>query len=284
MQTFETEEPFTAHAAWSQMTPRITRPPGITLVDAMVRPSLRLAGTTLVVRPGERVLFVFDDKPAFQVAREVTASRIDILAGHIDLDLKPHLLLSDEPNRKLAQGLEALRDDIATHPTPVSDGLLILIASYMLGGSAADGSALAARIQEVATTAAGKAQAGKVKGAFDEIRGAIPVIDLNAAAGPSSLDDVLVAVNRAPPAAVDIGPPADDTAWTRIVGQRPRSRGRPRGDHSWPGGRARRHAGRTARVCCAGQQFAEGISAANDRPCLRRVRPTQVHGRRCATR
>jgi len=199
MQTFETEEPFTAHAGWSQMTPRITRPPGITLVDAMVRPSLRLAGTTLVVRPGERVLFVFDDKPAFQVAREVTASRIDILAGHIDLDLKPHLLLSDEPNRKLAQGLEALRDDIATHPTPVSDGLLILIASYMLGGSAADGSALAARIQEVATTAAGKAQAGKVKGAFDEIRGAIPVIDLNAAAGPSSLDDVLVAVNRARP-------------------------------------------------------------------------------------
>ena len=77
MQTFETDETFTAHAGWSQMTPRITRPPEITLVDAMVRPSLRLAGTTLVVRPGERVLFIFDDKPAFQVAREITSSRFD---------------------------------------------------------------------------------------------------------------------------------------------------------------------------------------------------------------
>src|SRR5207247_6489004 len=55
MQTFETDEMVEAHADWSQMAPRTLRPASITLVDAILRPSIRLQGTPLVVRPGERV-------------------------------------------------------------------------------------------------------------------------------------------------------------------------------------------------------------------------------------
>lgn len=89
MQTFETADDLDARAEWSQMTPRRTRVPGITPVDALMRTTLKLADTTLFVRAGERVLFQFGDASLDQVVRQVASAQVDTQNGWVALTLKP---------------------------------------------------------------------------------------------------------------------------------------------------------------------------------------------------
>jgi hypothetical protein len=103
MQTFETNEKLTARAEWSQMKPRQSRPSNIDIFDALTRTTLRLDDPSLLVRPGERVLFVFGMKLAEQVVREVLSAKINIELGFVELTLKP--------KDGLVQALAALQDN-----------------------------------------------------------------------------------------------------------------------------------------------------------------------------
>lgn len=140
MQTFETDERFVARAEWNQMRPRLTKPPAISLADALLRSQLRLADPMLVVHPGAHVLFVFPDKggrdspPGFQVLREVSAARADIQAGHVELELKPRPGLTV----KAVEDLERHRKAFLRPKAPGAKLALPAISSYFLGTSAGD--------------------------------------------------------------------------------------------------------------------------------------------------
>jgi hypothetical protein len=194
MQTFETSEAFAAHADWSQMSPRLTCPPAMTLKDALLNPTLRLADTALTVRPGERVLFVFDCQPGFQVMREVAACRTDLQSGYVELKLKARAGLVSERVDELLD----LRDKILkTMPPEDKNGhvdLLEIISSYFLGCSACDGKVAAQKIEQVKEEKEVKELADRMVEIFARFS---PVSDLTLnQAKPSTLDSVLNASNQ----------------------------------------------------------------------------------------
>ncbi|NBA93511.1 putative baseplate assembly protein [Pseudomonas sp. R5(2019)] len=196
MQTFETSEAFAAHADWSQMSPRLTCPAAITLKDALLNPTLRLADTALTVRPGERVLYVFDCQPGFQVMREVAACRTDLQAGYVELKLKARTGLDSERVDELL----ALRDEILkAMPAEDKNGhvdLLEIVSSYFLGCSACDGKVAAQKIEQVNEGIEVKKRAGRMVEIFAKFS---PVSDLTLnQAKPSTLDSVLNASSQQP--------------------------------------------------------------------------------------
>ncbi len=155
MQTFETNEKLAARAEWSQMKPRQSRPPNINEFDALTRTTLRLAGPSQFVRPGERVLFVFGMKLAEQVVREVLFAKTNVELGFVELTLKPkaglvRALATDAGlveqllkarsgiASKLADEIEKLESDSRTPNINPGNYLQNLLSSYLLGGSAAD--------------------------------------------------------------------------------------------------------------------------------------------------
>lgn len=184
MQTFETSEAIVAHADWSQMSPRLTCPTAISLKDALLNPTLRLADTSLAVRPGERVLFVFDSKPGSQVIREVAAARTDIQAGYVELQLKMRTGLTAPLACNLLEQGKKLRDEDSTE----SRGLLEIIESYFLGCSASDA--------QVGALTIGGDDAEKLSYLFMQIKQA-PGVNLNKSK-PSDLDSALEAINHQP--------------------------------------------------------------------------------------
>ncbi len=197
MQTFETGEIFEAHPDWSQMAPRTLRPAGITLIDAMLRPSIRLQGGAMVVRPGERVLFLFDSRPGFQVVREVAAAKADILAGFIELQLKPRLPFDPKDGKArddaaaLLKKLTDLRDKILqTPPVHETANLLDVITSFLVGGTAADS-------VEGADKAAAGVLSDDTKALFNKILGQFPLMTFNSAKA-STLEEVLQATRTLP--------------------------------------------------------------------------------------
>jgi hypothetical protein len=210
MQTFETDETFYAHAGWSKMAPRSGRPARIELIDALLRPTLRLAGTTMLVRPGERVLFVFGPKLAFQVVREVSSAKLDVFGGVIELTLAPRVQLGpEEVARPLLQPLVTLRDKIAAVPasratTPLAVRLLEGLGSFFLGGSAAD-----ARRELPGTTETTleplQTLAADLRTALDDIVEGLPPIDLVERPTPSSLDNIAAALAVQPAAQLASG-------------------------------------------------------------------------------
>jgi hypothetical protein len=134
MQTFETDDRFVAHADWSKMAPRLTRPAAIPFADALSRSTLRLAGTTTIVQPGQRVLFVYGPEPANQVVREIASSRIDVVGGFIELQLKPRFSIEDVAiSRTLADELAVVRTKLVSK-TPQPRELNIL-SFFLLGGT-----------------------------------------------------------------------------------------------------------------------------------------------------
>ena len=158
MQTFETAATFVAHAEWSRMAPRLTRPARIDLVDALLRKTLRLSTTSLNVSPGQRVLFVFGHELGHQVVREVASATVDTIKGQVELQLKPRFPPGVDA-RKLANTLVGLRDKIAKGKASTQTALAGAVApiavqevipSLFLGGSVADARILA----DEATTAA----------------------------------------------------------------------------------------------------------------------------------
>lgn len=152
MQTFETDEKLAARAEWSQMKPRQRRPSSIDILDALTRPTIRIDDTSLFVRPGERVLFVFGLKLGFQVTREVLSAKTNIELGFVELTLKPKddLVLALEKNKdkpNLIQQLLNERNILSTSQNADSinsnlkHALLLLsniLSSYLLGTSAID--------------------------------------------------------------------------------------------------------------------------------------------------
>jgi hypothetical protein len=201
MQTFETDEKFVARAEWSQMAARTTRPAKITLVDALLRSTLRLSDTGLFVRPGERVLFVFENEPGFQVMREVASAKADIQAGYVELQLKPRLLIEPKEALRLALDLERVRNDVMTAlgklpigPTPPV--LVVLsksIVSFLLGGSAGDATSA---LPPGAEDAEQSSLLERLRGIFKDMQGlrASPLRQTR----PSTIEDVLSTIRRAP--------------------------------------------------------------------------------------
>jgi uncharacterized phage protein gp47/JayE len=150
MQTFETDEKLTARAEWSQMKPRQSRPSNIDIFDALTRTTLRLDDPSLLVRPGERVLFVFGMKLAEQVVREVLSAKINIELRFVELTLKPKDGLVALINQAdLLKDLIKQRDFIATNIAPSNSAndedsqkigkyLLTVLSSYFLGNDASE--------------------------------------------------------------------------------------------------------------------------------------------------
>jgi hypothetical protein len=192
MQTFETVEPFEAHADWSQMSPRSLRPARITMNDALVRTTIRLKGSSLMLRPGERVLFVFDQRPGFQVVREVAAATANIPSAFLEVQLKPILPFEPDLAAAVAGRLTALRDKIMAAPQNDTTAFVLdVITSFCLGCGAVDCFA--------ATTGshvAGRAAAAKF---FKEVIDRFPAPVFPAAPG-SALEDVLEGARRLPAA------------------------------------------------------------------------------------
>lgn len=148
MQTFETDEKLYARAEWSQMKPRQSRLTNIDMFNALTRSTIRLAGTSIFVRPGERVLFVFSMKLGDQVVREVLSANINIELGFVELTLKPRAGLHDtDKERKLIGELNAIRDLIKKEldnnaldkkSKIIGKFLLDVISSYFLGTDATE--------------------------------------------------------------------------------------------------------------------------------------------------
>jgi len=141
MQTFETDEALQARAEWSTMTPRLTRVPAVDRVAALTRGEFRLNDASLLVRPGERLLFRFGDHQGQQIGREVAGARNDVVNGCVVLTLKPRPGLSHD----LAVKLLALTDELAKKVEQDGDDaeakiveLLEALVSYLLGASAID--------------------------------------------------------------------------------------------------------------------------------------------------
>ncbi|HEV7310296.1 hypothetical protein [Ensifer sp.] len=129
-QTFETDEPLLARAEWSEMRPRLTRPPRIGFYDALVRDRLWLSDAMLIVHPGEKILFVFDNKRLGQVVREVASAIPDVVNGRQLLHLKPI------PNLTLTDAMELLRA-VKAADLSAKERLAMLeaVESFLLGGS-----------------------------------------------------------------------------------------------------------------------------------------------------
>ena len=198
MQTFETGEIFEAHADWSQMAPRSLRPAGVTLIEAMLRPSIRLQDPSKLVSPGERVLFLFDQAPGFQVVREVAGAKADTVGGFIEVQLKPRMPFDrkDESAQKkaweLLKRLVDLRDKIReTGLSPEMANLLDVITSFLVGGSATDS------MEGVGD--AGAPLSRQARALFKEILSQFPVMAFNNAKA-STLEEVLQATRTLPAA------------------------------------------------------------------------------------
>ncbi|NVH74231.1 putative baseplate assembly protein [Paraburkholderia sp. JPY432] len=171
MQTFETAADLDARTEWSQMTPRRTRVPGIDIVDALTRDSLKLADTALFVRPGERVLFLFGNAPLEQVVREVASAKVDMQNNWVALSLKPLSGMdASDPGavanvKKLLAIAQSFRARIrqahsaaglkAASGQPVLDTLAAM-TSVMLGGSLRDAHRLMTAARKGLSDAYGK--------------------------------------------------------------------------------------------------------------------------------
>ena len=195
MQTFETVEPFEAHADWSQMAPRSLRPARITMNDALVRTTIRLKGSSLMVRPGERILFVFDKRPGFQVMREVAAATANIPSAFLEVQLKPILPFEPDLATVVAGRLTALRDKImaAAPHDGTAAFLLEVITSFCLGCGAFDCFVAA----KVLHTSSGLHD--ELARFFQDVMDRFPAPVFSAAPG-SALEDVLEGARRLPAA------------------------------------------------------------------------------------
>jgi len=139
MQAFETGRPLDARAEWSEMRPRQSWIPALRRIDALLRTEIRLAGTSTQARPGERLLFVFSDKPGWQVAREVAATRIDVDANCVVLTLKPRPGLTQPLGLKLLDILDMSVERLAAAVNNTKAFLAVsALTSYVLGASARD--------------------------------------------------------------------------------------------------------------------------------------------------
>jgi hypothetical protein len=194
MQTFETVEPFEAHADWSQMAPRSLHPARITMNDALVRTTIRFNGSSLMVRPGERVLFVFDPRPGFQVVREVAAATANIPSAFLEVQLKPILPFEPDLATVVAGRLTALRDKIMAAPQGDTTAFLLeVITSFCLGCGAFDCFVAA----KVLRTSSGLHK--ELAQFFQEVMDRFPAPLFPSASG-SALEDVLEGARRSPAA------------------------------------------------------------------------------------
>ena len=190
MQTFETSESLEARAEWSEMPPRATRIPALDAVTVLLRPTLRLAGTTLSVRPGERLLFVYGPGLGQQVVREVAGVRPDLAHGFVELSLKPRSGLTRPGAELLLKTVKALSARILVAvPDPKEVSAAHAVASYLLGGSAAD--ALEALLRN-------EPDFKELRAQFTEILGAR--VDMRQRIEPRSIDDVMRVLDVAPAA------------------------------------------------------------------------------------
>jgi hypothetical protein len=133
LQSFETTESLTVRANWSEMRPRLTRPPRLDLYDALVRDRLWLADASLIVHPGEHVLFIFNRGRLGQVVREVDAAAADILANRLLLRLKPIPGLDRDTARRIVDPIIAFAQRGAREEE--IGALLEAAESFLLGGS-----------------------------------------------------------------------------------------------------------------------------------------------------
>lgn len=200
MQTFETDEAVQARAEWSTMTPRLTRVPALDRVAALLRPEIRLADPSLLVRPGEKLLFRFRDALAQQVVREVASARNDVQSGCVVVVLKPRPGLTPKLAAKILQLADKLAKKVDSSgdkaPAPVLEALEALV-SYLLGASAID--ALAG-FGSGSSSGSSSGSGGNTGAALSDILTELlkPTMEVRIDTPPSEIDVSLDALERAP--------------------------------------------------------------------------------------
>lgn len=143
MQCFETLEPLYARAEWSAMSPRQLRKPAITLADALSRNTVKLAGTSISARPGEKLLFAFGYGQVQQVVREIAECKFDVQRGWVEIALVPRISFDQATKLKaiaveLVKGLSA--NNLAA--AEVDQIALVALTSFFLGGVVSDALAI----------------------------------------------------------------------------------------------------------------------------------------------
>ncbi|MEU4039655.1 putative baseplate assembly protein [Streptomyces collinus] len=106
-QTYETSDDLVARAEWNRLPVRTTRPPSLTADTAARMPSLDIAGTQHTLRPGDRLLFTYDD-PRLNLTRVVDGIRPDPAHGRTTV-----LLKVPDAHRQLRNVARALHEDVA---------------------------------------------------------------------------------------------------------------------------------------------------------------------------
>jgi hypothetical protein len=204
MQTFETLESLYARAEWSEMAPRRTCIPPIDRVDALLRPSIRLAGAATFARPGERILLVFGPQPGMQVVREVAAAKADIVNDFVEITLKPRARLLPEIASKFIKQLDAFSDamtvELQGRRSPPANARLVAEAgiSYLLGADADD----ALRLVEANVAASRTPWVQKFGSALADVLGEIvsAPYKVRVSIEPTAIDEMLTATVRSPAA------------------------------------------------------------------------------------
>ncbi len=128
-QSFETSEALEARAAWNTLTPRLSRPPLITLDNAQRIETIYLEGTALNLKPNDRLLFVFGAAPGEQVMRRVKEAKPQFDHNRTEVTLQPVPVLVSAAVLLLRAGLRALDEPVqlpADAPNPKAQQLAFL--------------------------------------------------------------------------------------------------------------------------------------------------------------
>ena len=112
-QTFETAEAIAARSDWNQLAPRMTMPGGVSASTLSTLDRLTLAGASLGLQPGTRLLFDFGsgERPGVRVVTTVTP---DVAAGTTAVQLVPVGLVGIDAAR--SDLVKAIRDAISAPP------------------------------------------------------------------------------------------------------------------------------------------------------------------------
>jgi predicted phage baseplate assembly protein len=88
-QSFETSDPLEARAEWNALSVRQSRPQRITFNAAMLLDTVHVAGGNLNLKPGDPLLFVFDELKPLAVLRSVASTESAFGADRTAVHLQP---------------------------------------------------------------------------------------------------------------------------------------------------------------------------------------------------
>jgi predicted phage baseplate assembly protein len=88
-QSFETSHDLEARSEWNNLQVRMTRPQNITLANVLAIDKLFVAGTDTKLKPGDSLLFVFDDTGKLSALRTVASTEGQYDQNQTQINLQP---------------------------------------------------------------------------------------------------------------------------------------------------------------------------------------------------